>query len=324
MAQNKERIFYIDAIRAFAIFSILVTHVLLNNIEDKWYGFITLYFGSASMFFMTSGALIFPVTKAGAFYKRRFRAYVPQFVVWSLIYVALGYLYSHNGQAATKQLEWMLFTPTFTVGWFCYTLTGLYLFAPVISPWLCGASKRAVEWFLVAWLVSGFFPIAKLYTYMRPMPEWTLAPFYNFMGFMVAGYYFYKWPMFSRGHRERTILLAVLTIVGVVIAGRFYFTLFKYNVHQPLTYDLSINVMMVCLLWFAAAQYIRRAPRLVSKVVTVLSVCSLEIYLCHMAWLRYVVNPLGLSLWLSIPLLLVLSIGTGVLLRYIAQRIGHS
>lgn len=320
MEANKPRVFYIDVIRAFAILTIVVCHGMMGTVSEKWASFVGLFIGSASLFFMTSGALIFPVAKAGPFLRRRLTSFLPQFVIWSLIYVLLEYMSSGDGAEATKQVGWFLFSPTFSVGWFCYAMTGLCFFAPIISPWLAGAGKRAVEWFLLAWLLSGLIPVAQLYTYMRPLPEQLLGPFYGFMGYMVAGYYLMRWPIFSRPRRERLAFWAVAICVGVFIAGRFYFTLFKYGVHQPITYDLSINIMLMCMLWFALCQRVRKAPRIVTAAVTMVSVCSLEIYLCHIAWKRYVVDVLGLDAWLSVILLLVLSVGTALALRVVWHR----
>ena len=315
MGHEKTRIFYLDVIRAFAIITIIITHAMLDRVSEKSIAFSSLYIGSASLFFMTSGALIFPVTRPGVFLRRRLMSFVPQFIIWSLIYVLLAYWASGDAKAATHSLAWMLFSPTFSVGWFCYALIGLYLFAPIISPWLANAGKRAVELFLLAWFAAGLLPIVELYTYMRPECETMFAPFYGFMGYMVAGYYLKRWPLFSRPRRERIIIWSGLLLAGVILSGRFFFTLYKYDVHYSLTYDLSVNTMMVCMIWFSLCQYIRRAPALITRAVTVISVCSLEIYLCHMAWIKYVLDPLPLQPWLAVLLGVVLSVATGIALR---------
>lgn len=315
MGHERTRIFYLDVIRVLAIITIVITHALLNCVPEKSLAFSNLYIGSASLFFMTSGALIFPIVRPGVFLRRRLMSFVPQFIIWSLIYVLLAYLTSGNAKAATHSLAWMLFSPTFSVGWFCYALIGLYLFAPVISPWLTNAGKRAVELFLLAWLAAGLLPVAGLYTYIETNCETMLAPFYGFMGYMVAGYYLKRWPLFSRPRRERIAIWSVLVIVGVIFSGRFFFTLYKYDLHFTLTYDLSVNTMLVCIIWFSLCQYIRRAPALITRLVTVVSVCSLEIYLCHMAWIKYVLEPMQLQPWLMALLAVILSVGSGIALR---------
>ena len=42
--------------------------------------------------------------------------------------------------------------------WFMYTLAGLYLLVPIVSPWLRNASKHEIEIYLALWLVTLLYP----------------------------------------------------------------------------------------------------------------------------------------------------------------------
>lgn len=49
----------------------------------------------------------------------------------------------------------------FSVGihlWYLYVLMGLYLFLPVISPWVEKAGKAAFAYFLLLWALTLLFP----------------------------------------------------------------------------------------------------------------------------------------------------------------------
>lgn len=46
--------------------------------------------------------------------------------------------------------------------WFVYMLLGLYLFAPVVSPWIETASRRAMEGYLALWAFTLCIPYVHL------------------------------------------------------------------------------------------------------------------------------------------------------------------
>lgn len=317
---SRNRIFYLDAIRAFAIIAILVVHTLDYYWDTRTELFSKMYFGSAALFFMTSGALIFPITRPGAFIRRRLSSYLPQFVIWTVAYALMGYWLWDGDYLLGKQLLWMLYTPTWSAGWFLYALTGLYLFAPFISPWLASASKRSVEWFLLAWIIAGTVPLAAVQTPFTTS-ETLFAPFYGFLGFMVAGHYLARWPLFSRPRKERVAFFAGTILIGVLFAVRAFVTAWRWGFAETLDYDLSLNVMAMCLLWFAVFQSFRHAPAFIARAITLVSICSLEIYLCHVAWLDYLIIPLGTDLWVAIIMTLLLSVLTAVALRRISSCI---
>ena len=86
-----ERIFWIDAVRAFAILGIVYSHcaAFAGAPAPEWLG---MFVGSASLFFMASGALVFPVRPtAGVFLRRRLASYVPQWIVFTVAYMVLMY-----------------------------------------------------------------------------------------------------------------------------------------------------------------------------------------------------------------------------------------
>ena len=78
--------------------------------------------------------------------------------------------------------------------WFVYVLLGRYLFAPVVSPWIETASRRAMEGYLALWAFTLCIPYVHL-----GFPEllgecfWNDTPmpplFSGFLGYMVLAAY---------------------------------------------------------------------------------------------------------------------------------------
>ena len=315
----RQRIFYIDFIRAVAILAIVATHALVLNIPGKAYYYTSMFVGSASLFFMTSGALIFPVGKTGPILRRRLLSFMPAFLIWSVAYWAL-LTFAGGPTDGPRPLQWIIITPTFKVGWFVYALIGLYLFAPIISPWIERANKRQHEYFLFFWLMAGFLPIVEKFTFVRTFNDSFLAPFYGYLGFMVAGHYFNRWPMRSRGRWEQYAFFT-LCALSMACSLLFFQKAWKWNYPQVLVDDLTANSMVVICMWFVLGQYVRHAPRAVARVVTLISECSLDIYLCHIFYLDWVLNRMPLTAGQKVVYLLVLSVGTAFIFRLMRRHV---
>lgn len=325
---GKERRFSIDALRTFALCTIIFSHAMATVWPTQRIVYMEMVIASASLFFMTSGAFIFPVRpSAGAFLRRRFASYLPQFVVWSIAYLFIIRHVEGDGYSIGQHLRWILFTPTWSSGWFMYAITGLYLIAPVLSPWLTRASRRTVEVFLGIWLLSGFIPfVSGAAPNLRVEPiEGIFGPFYGFVGYMVAGYYLTRWLPAKRTARGRLTLFGVL--VAILVLGAFFLrTAARWGFDDYMHYDLSFNVMAVNMLIFALFTYIPQVPadsgrrsvlgavvRVTSGAVTWVSRHSLSIYLWHSAVILLVVVPAGLPAWLIFPTALAVSIAGAAL-----------
>ena len=299
-----------------SILGIVLTHVLDHFCSAESMAMQKMFYGSASLFFMTSGALIFPVGKPSVFIRRRVGSYLWLFVAWSILYAFLAVRFGDGSFILWKHEAFALFAPTFGSGWFIYALTGLYLFAPVLSPWLTTASRRNIEWFLAAWLLSGLIPLSQTHMVIAPQ-ETFVAPFFGFTGFMVAGYYLARWPLATRSRRFRILFYIFTVAVGILFASRAFVTAWRWGFAATLDYDLSINGMAMCLLWFAVLQMFRSAPALLRRMVTAVSTASLGIYLSHVMWINYVFVPLGWGLWE----VLAASMGASVLTGLATQRL---
>lgn len=146
----------LDVVRALAIVMVVAIHSVHEYMDESVYQALLPYFCTPVLFFMTSGALIFPVRSGRVFVKRRLRALLPAFAFWTVAYLLMDYyLTPHQDVSIGHRLLYCLYTPTWGTGWFVLAMAGLYLFAPFLSPWLATARRRSVEWFLLLWLAAG-------------------------------------------------------------------------------------------------------------------------------------------------------------------------
>ena len=67
-------------------------------------------------------------------------------IIWSVIYTLISFFGGEIGFSnVIEQLIKIPFTPIVGVYWFMYVMIGLYLFAPIISPWIKNATKKQLE-----------------------------------------------------------------------------------------------------------------------------------------------------------------------------------
>lgn len=310
------RVLWIDVIRAFAIIGIVLTHSMTGRTGETSSTITTMFIGSASLFFMTSGALIFPVRPTpGKFLRRRLKHIVPQLILWTLIYALLQWWLTPDYNLG-RSLAWAFFKPTWSEGWFLYVLVALYLMAPVISPWLTKAPRHAVETFLALWLLSGLTPFAHANV---TFAQWQtpVYTYFGYMGYMVAGYYLTRWPVSARPVRQRAVIWCILLFLGVVAALRLYATAARWGYSEIMVDDASFNVMAMCMLWFALLQNVRRLPVWASVTVTWISLCSFGIYLTHSILLHYVPFITTMSLWPAFAVTLGISAFAAHMLRWL-------
>lgn len=196
---NRKRIIYLDVIRSLACLMVITMHSpqpgtngLLQNV---------IYLATSpciGLFFMVSGALLLPVEGNGwEWVRRRLGKILCPTVFWTLFYVLANTL--------TSRCEWsdvpnaLMSMPFSAQGhgilWFMYTLCGLYLLAPVISPWLRLASRREVECLLLLWVATLFFPILRMFVSVNEGNTGMFYYFTGYGGYFLLGYYLRRYGL---------------------------------------------------------------------------------------------------------------------------------
>ena len=190
MKTKKERIFYYDLLRAFAIIAVIICHV------DHFFGPLTTQTQiiaqmtfhdigdiGVPIFLMISGALLLnrEYPSLPQFLKKRFVRIIYPFIFW--IILILGQLYYHGYNST---FIWNVFIGEPSITWYFWTLIGIYLFIPVLNSFIKEYKLKGVEYFLVIWFITMILKTFNSY------PLWSyfnLDMFASFIGYPVLGYY---------------------------------------------------------------------------------------------------------------------------------------
>lgn len=179
-----KRIVFLDYIRIFACFLVMLVHAsenyygaagstdmagpqsyLASEADRLW---VSIYDGFSRMavplFMIVSAYLLAPMKEGqtmGQFYRHRFARILPPFVIFMVLYSTLPMLWGQIDSATSvRDLSRILLNFPTLAGhlWFMYPLISLYLFIPIISPWLSKATAKEERFFVVLFLVSTCIP----------------------------------------------------------------------------------------------------------------------------------------------------------------------
>ena len=309
MPENKQRNFAMDLLRVAACFLVIHQHcaeqfyAATGNIEvgdDTFFVGINSSLGriSVPLFVMVSGYFLLPV-KMGLreFLKRRMSRILIPFVVWYLVYCIFFIFYSGDTPLdATANFFGMLITFNSRWGghlWYIYMLVGLYLLAPIISPWIERASKRQLQFYLLIWLLTTLLPYLNYFV----NPEiwgacfWNVSPtfyyFTGFAGYFLLGYYVRRFGAIGWGRSLLLIAVGYTATAYFFIRGMYHCTKFA---DMEMSFNFcSLNVVMMTYAVFCLFTKIRWQGSLdrkglvgsVGRLISDFAQRSYGIYLFH-------------------------------------------
>ncbi|WP_245845690.1 acyltransferase [Mucilaginibacter xinganensis] len=207
-----------DILRVIACYMVIQAHAgefyyignggkITNTLDAYWVGWYNpICIISVPLFVMISGLFLFPVTDIPAFFKKRFSRILVPFVLWcifyALYYYAKGYVDLNTTLTNIANIP-LNYGARIGHLWFVYMLLGIYLFAPIISPWIQTASRKSMEFYLVLWAVTLTIPYIHLV-----IPDiwgetfWNRTPmlyyFSGFLGYVVLANYIKRYHMEPR------------------------------------------------------------------------------------------------------------------------------
>lgn len=287
---EKERIVYLDILRVLACSMIVLMHSPHPEAGVPGYVQVPLGFMTGAgigLFFMVSGALLLPVkTDTFSFLRHRIGKILWPLLFWTLFYMAVKYV---SGDLDSEHLVNSLVSIPFSaqghgVLWFMYTLAGLYLLAPIVSPMLQRASERELRFYLFLWGVTLCYPWLRMIVGVNDTSTGILYYFTGYAGYFLLGYYLHTYHTAAP-----TWLLPFLIIIplGCLLCYKGFggngsmYDLFWY---------LSIFVALMSFGWF---EIIRRLNPLTKiggggNLLIFSSNCSFGIYLVHIFVMRYI------------------------------------
>ncbi|MDU1891185.1 MAG: acyltransferase [Dysgonomonas sp.] len=285
----KEREQYLDALRSFACILIVLTHSvppLHTSGTSSIHAFVSFICSpSSELFLAISGALLLPVRRpTKEFLRKRFMRVFPPLLFWSCIIIIYRYSSASVSIADTlRALVCMPVKPVIGVYWFFYVISGLYIFAPIISRWLLAASNKEISFFIFLWGITlvltstsilfdlNFIPISGNYYFI-------LNSFGGFLGFMILGSYL-------RNHISGRTAKNNIVLPLVIISSLFLLAVIGYKMRivnsDFFMNNLSLPTALMVFAIFMLFKNIKFNNKVIAKIISEIALCSYGIYLIH-------------------------------------------
>lgn len=313
-----KRIVFLDYLRVFACFLVMVVHAsenfygaagstdmagpqsyLANEADRLW---VSVYDGlsrmSVPLFIIVSAYLLVPMKEdvtPWQYYRRRFKRILPPFIVFMILYSTLPLLWGQiSAETSARDLSRILLNFPTLAGhlWFMYPLISIYLFTPVISPWLRKATPKEELFFIALFALSTCMPyLHRWFGELWGECFWNeyhaLWYFSGYLGYVVLAHYIRVHLKWDRS--KRLAVGTALTVVGALwTIGSFYVQAVPGVVHSTPVIEIgwamcTINCVIVTAGTFLLFTCIRseEAPRMVTEM----SKLSYGVYLMHIFWL---------------------------------------
>ena len=313
-----KRIVFLDYVRVFACFLVMIVHssenfygapgstdmagpqsFLANEADRLW---VSVYDGFSRMavplFMIVSAFLLAPMKEGQTtwqFYRQRFIRVVPPVVVFMILYSTLPMLWGQiDGETSLKDLSRILLNFPTLAGhlWFMYPLLSLYLFIPVISPWLRKVSAKEELFFIGLFALSTCMPYLNRWCgEVWGQCFWNeyhiLWYFSGYLGYLVLAHYIHVHLTWNRS--KRFIIGLISMVVGAVLTiYSFYVQAIPGELHTTPVLEIgwsfcTINCVLLTTGTFLMFTCITtpKGPR----IITELSKLSYGMYLMHIFWL---------------------------------------
>ena len=303
MNNKSGRIFYFDALRAFAILCVILLHItghlgeIMNYNIHTIYSFSGIYETFANNFFrmgvdlflMLSGALILGRNwDVKGFFKKRIPRIAIPFVFWSLIFSIILFVSSyfianvnfvnHFGIIDLLMVFFdtlMFKAPGSVVYWFFWMMIYVYLLMPLLNKWINNMDLNNVEYLLIVWLA--FISIV----YSLNNPYLLLASdFISPLCLVILVYYLRHCERQLLNATSFSILLIVISSISMliysylVVDSRILFVFHRYSLLVVID-----TIGIFCL--FKSSGIINGASGKITRVISSIAMCSYGMYLIH-------------------------------------------
>lgn len=297
---TSKRILYLDAIRVMACCMIILMHSPHPHAGNPNYVVVPISFLTAAgigLFFMVSGALLLPAQMSTlVFLRKRISKVIFPTLFWTFFYLTISYLWDEK---SLSEIGKAFISIPFSVQghgvlWFMYTLIGLYLLAPIISPFLISSNQKTIRFYLIVWGITLCYPWLKIWLGIDESPTGILYYFAGYAGYFVLGYYLKTYE-----RKLHPILSLLLIVVPLMALAVYAFTGHEQWQSSGRFWYLSIFVVMMCVGWFNLAKELCdwQDKRLLESInggggeynfLVTFSNCGFGIYLMHIFIMRYI------------------------------------
>ena len=325
MKTKKERIFYYDFLRAFAIIAVIICHV--NHFFGPLVGttqivaqmtFHDIGRIGVPIFLMISGALILnrPYPDLTEFLKKRFTRIINPFIFWIILILVQLQYYRYN-----EAFLWNTFIGEPSITWYFWVLIGIYLFLPVLNSFVKEYGESGLKYFLSIWFILMILKTFNAY------PLWTnfdLSYFAGYVGYPVLGYYLANKEF--KISDSKVCLLGLITLISS-LSVFVYLNYFNSPYISMIYQNVPIIFMGTGLFLFV--KYLDKLNKFnsikdnfIGKAIISLSVCSYGMYFSHVLVVKFLsyYNPHS---HLMFPVMFVLIIFLSWLLPYVLSKIPY-
>jgi len=304
-SKEPKRYFGIDLIRVLACFLVIEIHSgqlyyidseggLIKSEKNIWPGiFNSLATVCVPLFVMISGYLLLPMkTDYSTFLKKRFTRILFPYVAFNIFYNIYFYLRGFF-DLKTMLLNIPKMFINFSIGhlWYIYMIIGVYLYVPIITPWIKTAEKKHFYYYFVIWIISSFYGYLHLiYDGIWGEAFWNrstiVQSFIGYSGYAVLG-------AFIKLHLKENNLY----ILGIVsyIAGTSV-TMFGYfyrreeattteEIEVTWRFD-STNVALASFGVFLLLRKVECKNKIITKIFNDLALKSYGMYLIHIFFIH--------------------------------------
>lgn len=364
---------WIDFARVVACFLVVLAHCcdpFVARFDDNPVEFLSgAAWGSAvrpcvPLFVIISGVLLLPVNMdTHTFYKKRLTRIIAPLVFWGIVTPILYYGYVNSGVQPTNlnladytTSEMLVKILTFPLNfnydiiplWYLYMLIGLYLFMPIITPWLQSATKKDLKLFLYIWGFTMLVPYlqmaAPLLGYkgnygnmgIFGVVDWnafgTFYYFSGFLGYLVLAFYLKKYPLgWSWGKTWAVaaplyIVGYCITYFGFVLTQKYYPG--SYAQLEIIWYFYGMNVFMMTIAAYIVLQKVNIKNERWAKAFAYVAKLTFGIYLCHFLLVQigydFVYNTIPVAPALQIPIIAVLAFTVSAIVVLLLSKLPKS
>lgn len=294
MINKKTRVLYFDLLNIFACFAVLMLHHngIVHNYDVKtlaWkqaLAFEVLFYWAVPIFFMLTGATLIKYREQYStkvfFIKRLSRAFLP-FIVWSIILLIYAWFFGNFPYKNMKEIFNAIITtrvPHGDIYWFFIPLFSLYCFIPVLS--LLKEHKN-ILWYMAIFIFITHSSLPVIFNLLGVKYNFSIAfPTTGYVLFLIIGFLFSELEL----TKKQRILIYLLGITSAVIRyiGTYHYSLLSGKIDKYLFSYMHFHSVLLALAVFVFVKELSKHSFInirFSKMLYVMSSCSLGIYLLH-------------------------------------------
>ena len=292
--ESEQRVVWVDFLRIFAIFAVIVQHYTPAILDADTYSFLSFEWGVANfyaclcnfcvpVFIMISGAFLLDPSKKKTtkdLFSKNISKILILIVFWGILYGIIKHLFFSEASFTIFSIIGPLFykRPPWYHLWFLYLILALYLLTPLLRVYTRHASRKNIEYLLLL-----FFLISciKAWNFLMPNLNFNIIELTGYVGYYVAGYYFSKYSFTKR----TTYLIYIAGFLSFVLS---FILTFIFSIKNGIRESFFIDNIIPTTIFFSFAVFLFIKNQ-VSQIRNALSVKAvrfsapyvLGVYLIH-------------------------------------------